>query len=130
MSMHVKECQERGITAWGYVEQAVYEKKRSRARLAYCIYVDDGMTESYLITKKEYEALSLPAAKKSFAPVFLTFKDIVQPMNFKGNCRDENRVPSAMEAYRKAAERFALQVMLATGYFNTRDKPEVPGSEN
>lgn len=110
----------------GYAEQAVYEMKRSRARLAYCIYVDDDLSESYLITKKEYEALDLPVADKSFSPVFLTFKDIVLPMNFKGNCRDENRVPSAMEAYRKAAERFALQVMLATGYFNTMDKLEVP----
>lgn len=107
-------------------EQALYEKKRSRAKKAYCIYVDDAMTDSYLVTGKEYDTINLPVVGKTFKPVFLTYKDMVLPSNFIGNYRDETRTPTAMKAYRMEAERFARQVMLATGYFNTRDTPQKP----
>lgn len=107
-------------------EQAVYDEKRSRAKRAYCIYMDDTMNDSYLVTREEYDAINLPIVEKTFSPVFLAYKDIALPYNFIGNHCEENRVPSAMKAYRMEAERFARQVMLATGYFNTRDTPQQP----
>ena len=36
------------------MEQRVYEEKRKRAKRAYCIYMNEDMTEIYIITKEEY----------------------------------------------------------------------------
>ena len=38
------------------VEQRAYEEKRKRAKRAYCIYMNEEMTDSYIITKEEYMA--------------------------------------------------------------------------
>lgn len=51
---------------------------------------------------------------------------MVLPTNSIGNHRDESRTSTATKAYRIEAERFAKQVMLATGNFNTRDTPQQP----
>ena len=51
------------------------------------------------------------------------------PASFVGNGRDESPVASAMKKYRAEAMRFAGQVMLATGYFNTRLPTEQPKTE-
>ena len=41
----------------GAMEQRVYEEKRKRAKRAYCIYMNEDMTESYIITKEEYPSV-------------------------------------------------------------------------
>ncbi len=75
-------------------------------------------------SEKEYEAVNLPEVEKPCEPVFLAYKDVYIPLNFIGDRRVENSVPSAMSLFCKEAERFAVQSMLALGYFNTRDKEE------
>lgn len=105
-------------------EQKAYDDKRKRARRAYCIYTDDNAESGYLVSKKEFEAVNLPEVEKHCEPIFLTYRDVYIPLNFIGDKRVENPVPSAMLLFRKEAERFATQSMLALGYFNTRDKEE------
>ncbi len=42
------------------MEQRIYEEKRKRAKRAYCIYMNEDMTESYIITKKNiWQQISL-----------------------------------------------------------------------
>ena len=105
-------------------EQKAYEDKRKRAKRAYYIYTDVNTESGYLVSKKEYEAVNLPEVEKKYEPIFLTYRDVYIPLNFIGDRRVENPVPSAMLLFRKVAISFATQSMLALGYFNTRDNEE------
>lgn len=107
-------------------EQKAYDDKRKRAKRAYYIYTDDNAASGYLVSKKEFEAVDLPEVEKKYEPIFLTDRDVYIPLNFIGDRRVENPVPSAMLLFRNIAERFSAQSMLALGYFNTRDKEKYP----
>lgn len=107
-------------------EQAVYEKKRERAKPAYHVYLNKERTRYVDVSKKAYEAIGLPVIQEEFGMFKLQYRNIVLPDRFKGNSLDEIPVASAMEKYRTEAVRFAEQVMLATGYFNTSLPTEKP----
>lgn len=107
-------------------EQKAYDDKRKRAKRAYYIYTDDNAELGYLVSKKEYEAVNLPEVEKKYEPIFLIYRDVYIPLNFIGDKRVENFVPSAMLLFRKVAVQFASQSMFALGYFNTRDNEEKP----
>ena len=107
-------------------EQKTYDNKRKRAKRAYYIYTDYNAESGYLVSKREYEAVNLPEVDKKYEPIFLTYRDVYIPLNFIGDRRVENPVPSAMLLFRKVAISFATQSMLALGYFNTRDNEENP----
>lgn len=107
-------------------EQKAYDDKRKRAKRAYYIYTDHNAASGYLVSKKEFEAVDLPEVEKKYEPIFLTYRDVYIPLNFIGDRRVENPVPSAMLLFRNIAERFSAQSMLALGYFNTRDKEKYP----
>lgn len=111
------------MNAW---EQAVYEKKRERAKPAYHVYLNLERTRYVDVCKKAYEAIDLPMVHEEFGMFKLQYRNIVLPDRFVGNGFDEIPVASAMEKYRTEAVRFAEQVMLATGYFNTRLQTEKP----
>lgn len=108
------------------MEQRAYEEKRRRAKRAYCIYMDDGMTESYIITKEEYLATRLPVKEKHHAPFLLSYRNRILPYNFIGNSHDEIPVKSAMMKYSAEAVKFAEQLLLAAGYFNASRPVEKP----
>lgn len=108
------------------MEQRVYEEKRRRAKRAYCIYVDEDMTESYIITKEEYLATNLPVKEKYHEPFLLSYRNRVLPYNFIGNSHDEIPVKSAMIKYSVEAVKFAEQLLLAAGYFNGNSPVEKP----
>lgn len=111
-------------------EQAEYEKKRERAKPAYRLYLDEEQTRYIDLNKTEYEAISLPIVQEDIGgPFKLIYKNRILPYNFTGNRRDEIPVASAMKMYQTEAIRFAGQVMLATGYFNSRLPSEKPQSE-
>lgn len=107
-------------------EQKVYDEKRRRAKRAYYIYMDEEMTDSYTVTKEEYLATRLPVKEKTHKTFMLTYRNRVLPFNFVGNGYDENPVRSAMERFAPEAIRFAEQLLLATGYFNTNNPVERP----
>lgn len=107
-------------------EQKTYDEKRRRAKRAYCIYMDKDMTESYIITKEEYLATRLPVKKKAHETFMLTYRDRILPHSFIGNNYDEIPVRSAMERYAPEAVKFAEQLLLATGYFNSNNPEERP----
>ena len=100
------------------MEQRVYEEKRKRAKRAYCIYMNEDMTESYIITKEEYLATNLPVREKHHEPFLLSYSNRVLPYNFIGNNHDEIPVKSAMKKYSAEAVKFVEQLLLAAGYFN------------
>lgn len=110
-------------------EQAEYEEKRERVKPAYRLYLDEGRTHFVSITKQEYEAIGLPVVEEEVGIFKLRYTDRTLPVSFSGNGRDEIPVASAMEKYKTEAMRFAEQVMLATGYFNTRLPTEQPTVE-
>lgn len=107
-------------------EQAVYEKKRERVKPAYHVYLNKERTRYVDVSQKAYETIDLPVVQEEFGMFKLQYRNIVLPDRFMGNGRDEIPVASAMEKYRTEAVRFAEQVMLATGYFNTSLLPEKP----
>lgn len=107
-------------------EQAVYEKKRERVKPAYHVYLNKERTRYVDVSQKAYETIDLPVVQEEFGMFKLQYRNIVLPDRFMGNGRDEIPVASAMEKYRTEAVRFAEQVMLATGYFNTSLPPEKP----
>ncbi len=111
-------------------EQAEYEKKRERAKPAYRLYLDEGQTRYIDLTKAEYEAVSLPVVLDDIGgPFKLVYRNRILPDSFTGNGHDEIPVASAMKKYRAEAVRFAEQVMLALGYFNSRLPSESPEAE-
>lgn len=77
-------------------EQKAYDDKRKRAKRAYYIYTDDIAESGYLVSKKEYEAVNLPEVEKKYEPIFLPYRDVYIPLNFIGDSRVKNPVPSAM----------------------------------
>lgn len=81
------------------------------------------------MTKDEYEAVGLPVVQEEVGMFKLSYRNRSLPASFVGNGRDESPVASAMKKYRAEAVRFAGQVMLATGYFNTRLPTEQPKTE-
>ena len=107
-------------------EQAVYEKKRERAKPAYHVYLNMERTRYVDVPQKAYEAIDLPVVYEEFGMFKLQYRNIVLPDRFVGTGFDEIPVASAMEKYRTEAVRFAEQVMLATGYFNTHLPTEKP----
>lgn len=107
-------------------EQKAYDEKRRRAKRAYYIYMDEEMTDSYTVTKEEYLATRLPVKEKTHKTFMLTYRNRVLPFNFVGNGYDENPVRSAMERFAPEAIRFAEQLLLATGYFNTNNPVKRP----
>lgn len=110
------------------MEQRIYEEKRKRAKRAYCIYMNEDMTESYIITNEEYLATNLPIREKHHEPFLLSYSNRVLPYNFIGNSHDEIPVKSAMKKYSAEAVKFAEQLLLAAGYFNGNlpvEKPSV-----
>ena len=108
-------------------EQMVYEEKRKRAKRAYCIYMNEDMTECYIITKEEYLATNLPVSvEKHSWPFMLSYRNRVLSYNFIGNSHDEIPVKSAMKKYSAEAVKFAEQVLLAAGYFNGNCPVEKP----
>lgn len=111
------------------MEQRVYEEKRKRAKRAYCIYMNEDMTESYIIIKEEYLATNLPVREKHHEPFLLSYSNRVLPYNFIGNSRDEIPVKSAMMKYSAEAVKFAEHLLLATGYFNGNCPVEKPSVE-
>ena len=111
-------------------EQAEYEKKRERAKPAYRLYLDEEQARYIDLNKTEYEAISLPIVQEDIGgPFKLIYKNRILPENLTGDRRDELSVASAMKKYQTEAIRFAEQVMLATGYFNSRMPSEKPHSE-
>lgn len=107
-------------------EQVVYEKKRERAKPAYHVYLNQERTRYVDVSKKAYKAIDLPMVQKEFGMFKLQYRNIVLSDRFRGNGSDEIPVASAMEKYKTEAVRFAEQVMLATGYFNTCLPTEKP----
>lgn len=107
-------------------EQKEYDEKRRRAKRAYCIYMDENLTDCYIVTKEEYLATRLPVKEKPHETFMLTYRDRVLPYSFIGNNHDEIPVRSAMECYAPEAVKFAEQLLLATGYFNTNRPAECP----
>lgn len=107
-------------------EQKAYDEKRRRAKRAYYIYIDEEMTESYTVTKEEYLATRLPVNEKPHKTFMLTYRDCILPFYFVGNRYDENPVRSAMKRFAPEAIRFAEQLLLATGYFNTNNPVKRP----
>ena len=71
----------------------------------------------------------LPVVQEEVGMFKLSYRNRSLPASFVGNGRDESPVASAMKKYRAEAMRFAGQVMLATGYFNTRLPTEQPKTE-
>lgn len=123
VSRHVYNCMDAK-------EQAEYEKKRERAKPAYRLYLDEEQTRYIDLNKTEYEAISLPIVQEDIGgPFKLIYRNRILPDNFTGDRRDEIPVASAMKKYQTEAIRFAEQVMLATGYFNSRMPSEKPQSE-
>lgn len=110
-------------------EQAEYEEKRERVKPAYRLYLDEERTRFIEMTKEEYEAVGLPVVQEEVGMFKLSYRNRSLPASFVGNGRDESPVASAMKKYRAEAMRFAGQVMLATGYFNTRLPTEQPKTE-
>lgn len=110
----------------GAREQAVYKQKRERAKPAYRVYLNQEKTRFVTVSQKEYQAIDLPVVQEEYGLFKLQYRNIVLPDSFMGNGFDEIPVASAMEKYRKEAVRFAEQVMLATGYFNTHLPTEKP----
>lgn len=108
------------------MEQRIYEEKRKRAKGAYCIYMNEDRTESYIITKEEYLATNLPVWEKHHEPFLLSYSNRVLPYNFIGNSHDEIPVKSAMVKYSAEAVQFAEQLLLAAGYFNGNCPVEKP----
>lgn len=108
------------------MEQRVYDEKRKRARRAYRIYMNEDMTESYIITKEEYLATNLPVREKHHEPFLLSYSNRVLPYNFIGNSHEEIPVKSAMKRYSAEAVKFAEQLLLAAGYFNGNCPVEKP----
>ena len=108
------------------VEQRAYEEKRKRAKRAYCIYMDEDMSESYIITKEEYMATNLPVKEKHHEPFLLSYRNRILPCNFIWNSHDEIPVRSAMVKYSAEAVKFAEQLLLAAGYFNGNCPVEKP----
>lgn len=108
------------------MEQRIYEEKRKRAKRAYCIYMKEDRTESYIITKEEYLATNLPVWEKHHEPFLLSYSNRVLPYNFIGNSHDEIPVKSAMVKYSAEAVQFAEQLLLAAGYFNGNCPVEKP----
>ena len=108
------------------MEQRIYEEKRKRAKRAYCIYMNEDMTDSYIITKEEYLATNLPVREKHHEPFLLSYSNRVLPYNFIGNSHDEIPVKSAMKKYSAEAVKFAEQLLLAAGYFNGNRPVEKP----
>lgn len=107
-------------------EQAMYKQKRERAKPAYRVYLNQEKTRFVTVSQKEYQAIDLPVVQEEYGLFKLQYRNIVLPDRFMGNGFDEIPVASAMEKYRKEAVRFAEQVMLATGYFNTHLPTEKP----
>ena len=99
------------------VEQRAYEEKRKRAKRAYCIYMNEEMTDSYIITKEEYMATNLPIKEKRHEPFLLSYRNRVLPYNFIGNSHDEIPVKSAMVKYSAEAVKFAEQLFLTSSLF-------------
>lgn len=123
VSRHVYNCMDA-------MKQAEYEKKRERAKPAYRLYLDREVTRYIDLTKAEYEAINLPVAQEEIGgPFKLIYRNRVLPDSFSGNRHDEIPVASAMKKYQAEAVRFAEQVMLATGYFNSYLPTERPQSE-
>ena len=110
-------------------EQAEDEEKRERVKPAYRLYLDEERTRFIEMTKEEYEAVGLPVVQEEVGMFKLSYRNRSLPASFVGNGRDESPVASAMKKYRAEAMRFAGQVMLATGYFNTRLPTEQPKTE-
>lgn len=111
-------------------EQAEYEKKRERAKPAYRLYLNEEQTRYIDLSKTEYEAIRLPVVHEDIGGSFkLVFRNRLLPDCYMGNRLDEVPVASAMRKYRTEAVRFAEQVMLALGYFNSQLPSEEPLSE-
>ena len=98
------------------MEQRIYEEKRKRAKRAYCIYMNEDMTESYIITKEEYLATKLPVREKHHEPFLLSYSNRVLPYNFIGNSHDEIPVKSAMKKYSAAAVKPSVTVNYTSLY--------------
>lgn len=110
-------------------EQAEYEEKRERVKPAFRLYLDQEHTQFVKVTKEEYEAIDLPVVQEEIGTFKLCYRNRVLPASFAGDSRDEIPVASAMKKYKEEAMRFAEQVMLVTGYFNTRLPSEQPKVE-
>lgn len=110
-------------------EQAEYEEKRERVKPAFRLYLDQEHTQFVKVTKEEYEAIDLPVVQEEIGTFKLCYRNRVLPASFAGDNRDEIPVASAMKKYKEEAVRFAEQVMLATGYFNTLLYSEQPKIE-
>ena len=119
-SMREREWHGTSTTEW------THGKKRERAKPAYHVYLNMERTRYVDVPQKAYEAIDLPVVYEEFGMFKLQYRNIVLPDRFVGNGFDEIPVASAMEKYRTEAVRFAEQVMLATGYFNTHLPTEKP----
>ncbi len=104
----------------------MYEKKRERTKPVFTTSISKEETRYINVSPKAYEAIDLPVVHEEFGMFKLQYRNIMLPNRFVGNGFDEIPVASAMERYRTEAVRFAKQVMLATGYFNTHFPTEKP----
>lgn len=100
--------------------QQAYEEKRERVSPACRFYLDERRTHFIEITKDEYEAIALTVVQEEVGTCRRCYRNRILPASFSGNSRDDNPVASVMKRYGAEAVRFAEQVMLATGYFDTR----------
>ena len=126
--MRCGECPRHVYNCMNAREQAEYEEKREQVKPAYRLYLDEERTRFHRNDERGVRSCHCPWCRKRSACSNCLTGTEACPHRLSETVGTKAR-GFGHEKYRAEAMRFAGQVMLATGYFNTRLPTEQPKTE-